>query len=107
MSERSVEKNSSSETVLRGEFYLISVVAQRTGLHPQTLRQYDRLGLLTPSRASGRGRRYSEEDIEILITIRDLVREGVNLAGVKRIIELEVRVTAVQSELDELKQLHR
>lgn len=49
-----------------------------------------------PSRASGRGRRYSEEDIEILITIRDLAREGRNLAGVKRIIELEVRVTTFQ-----------
>lgn len=107
MSNKSLENSDPNSEALVGRFYLISVVAQRTGLHPQTLRQYDRLGLLTPSRASGRGRRYSEEDIEILITIRDLVREGVNLAGVKRIIELEVRVTTVQDELETLRQLHR
>jgi MerR family transcriptional regulator/heat shock protein HspR len=77
--------------------YVISVAAELAGMHPQTLRQYDRLGLVTPSRASGRGRRYSLRDIATLREVQRLSQdEGVNLAGIKRILELE-------TELDDLK----
>ncbi|MDP9396436.1 MAG: helix-turn-helix transcriptional regulator [Actinomycetota bacterium] len=86
--------------------YVISVAAELSGLHPQTLRQYDRLGLVSPGRSPGRGRRYSAEDIATLREVQRLTAEGVNLAGVKRILELEgavrqlhARLRALQSEL--------
>ncbi len=70
--------------------YLISVAAQLSGLHPQTLRSYDRLGLVSPGRAAGRGRRYSMRDILLLREVQRLSQEeGVNLSGIKRILELE------------------
>src|SRR3954464_6764933 len=77
--------------------YVISVAAQLSGLHPQTLRQYDRLGLVSPDRTAGRGRRYSARDIELLRQVQQLSQdEGVNLAGIKRIIELENRAPPLQ-----------
>ena len=83
--------------------YVISVAAQLSGLHPQTLRQYDRLGLVSPDRAAGRGRRYSARDIEQLREVQRLSQEeGINLAGIKRIIELENQVTALQDRVTEL-----
>ena len=70
--------------------YVISVAAQLSGLHPQTLRAYDRLGLVSPGRSAGRGRRYSLRDILILREVQRLSQEdGVNLSGIKRILELE------------------
>ncbi len=72
--------------------YLISVVAEVTGLHPQTLRQYDRLGLVSPGRAAGRGRRYSAVDLARLTRVVELTGEGVNLEGVRRILALEEEV---------------
>jgi MerR family transcriptional regulator, heat shock protein HspR len=70
--------------------YVISVAAQLSGLHPQTLRTYDRLGLVSPGRAAGRGRRYSLRDVLILREVQRLSQEdGVNLSGIKRILELE------------------
>ncbi|GEM_PF-130157 len=70
--------------------YVISVAAQLSGLHPQTLRAYDRLGLVSPGRAAGRGRRYSLRDILMLREVQRLSQEeGVNLSGIKRILELE------------------
>ena len=70
--------------------YVISVAAQLSGLHPQTLRAYDRLGLVSPGRAAGRGRRYSFRDILALREVQRLSQEeGVNLSGIKRILELE------------------
>ncbi len=70
--------------------YVISVAAQLSGLHPQTLRSYDRLGLVSPGRAAGRGRRYSMRDILVLREVQRLSQqEGVNLSGIKRILELE------------------
>ncbi len=79
---------------------VISVAARMAGMHPQTLRQYDRLGLVQPGRASGGGRRYSARDVALLREIQRLSQEeGVNLAGIKRIIELEQTVTALQSHL--------
>ena len=83
--------------------YVISVAAQLAGMHPQTLRQYDRIGLVSPGRASGRGRRYSLRDIAVLREVQRLSQEeGVNLAGIKRIIELENQVEALQSRLTEV-----
>lgn len=73
--------------------YVISVAAELAGMHPQTLRQYDRLGIVSPGRASGRGRRYSMRDIQTLREVQRLSQEeGVNLAGIKRILELQHEV---------------
>ncbi|MET9733411.1 helix-turn-helix domain-containing protein [Streptomyces sp. NPDC006458] len=83
--------------------YVISVAAQLSGLHPQTLRQYDRLGLVSPGRTAGRGRRYSARDIELLRQVQQLSQdEGINLAGIKRIIELENQVAALQARVAEM-----
>lgn len=83
--------------------YVISVAAQLAGMHPQTLRQYDRLGLVSPDRSPGRGRRYSARDIQQLRQVQQLSQEeGVNLAGVKRIIELENQVEALRLRVAEL-----
>src|SRR6204780_2782485 len=83
--------------------YVISVAAQLSGMHPQTLRAYDRIGLVSPGRASGRGRRYSARDIALLREVERLSQdEGINLAGVKRILELENQVQALQARLVEL-----
>jgi MerR family transcriptional regulator/heat shock protein HspR len=76
--------------------YVISVAAELSGLHPQTLRQYDRLGLVSPSRAQGRGRRYSLRDIALLRNVSRMVNEGINLAGIKRIIELESAMSNIE-----------
>jgi len=83
--------------------YVISVAADLSGMHPQTLRQYDRLGLVSPGRASGRGRRYSLRDIASLRNIQRLVGEGVNLAGIARIIELESAVANMAIEMAKLR----
>ncbi len=83
--------------------YVISVAAQLAGMHPQTLRQYDRLGLVQPARTRGRGRRYSMRDIQVLREVQRLSQdEGVNLAGIKRIIELTNQVEALQNRVDEM-----
>lgn len=83
--------------------YVISVAAQLAGMHPQTLRQYDRLGLVSPDRAPGRGRRYSVRDIAVLREVQRLSHEeGVNLAGIKRILELEAEVDALRDRVVEL-----
>jgi MerR family transcriptional regulator/heat shock protein HspR len=83
--------------------YVISIAAELSGMHPQTLRQYDRLGLVSPGRASGRGRRYSLRDIASLRNIQRLVGEGVNLAGIARIIELESAVANMAIEMAQLR----
>ena len=89
--------------------YVISVAAELSGLHPQTLRQYDRLGLVSPGRTSGRNRRYSLRDIALLRNVTKLVDEGINHVGIKRIIELEsamanlsIEVAKLRIEVDEL-----
>ena len=83
--------------------YVISVAAELSGLHPQTLRQYDRIGLVSPSRAQGRGRRYSLRDIALLRNISRMVGEGINLAGIKRIIELESAMSNMAIEVAKLR----
>jgi MerR family transcriptional regulator/heat shock protein HspR len=83
--------------------FLISVAAELAGMHAQTLRTYDRLGLVSPRRSSGGGRRYSQRDVELLREVQRLSQdEGVNLAGIKRIIQLTNQVEALQSRLREL-----
>jgi len=83
--------------------FVISVAAELAGLQPQTLRQYDRLGLVSPDRTAGRGRRYSARNIAQLREVQRLSQEeGVNLAGIKRILELENQVDALRSRLAEL-----
>lgn len=83
--------------------YVISIASQLSGLHPQTLRQYDRLGLVSPGRASGRGRRYSLRDIALLRNVQRLIGEGINHAGIKRIIELESAVANMAIEVAKLR----
>jgi MerR family transcriptional regulator/heat shock protein HspR len=83
--------------------FVISVAAELAGMHAQTLRQYDRLGLVTPGRTGGGGRRYSARDVALLREVQRLSQiDGVNLAGVKRIIELESHVDALRAKLAEL-----
>jgi len=92
-----------TEMALDAKVLIISVAAQMAGMHPQTLRQYDRLGLVQPGRASGGGRRYSLRDVQLLREVQRLSQEdGVNLAGVKRIIDLEQLVTQLQQQVVEL-----
>ena len=85
--------------------FLISVAAELAGMHAQTLRTYDRLGLVSPERSSGGGRRYSERDVDLLREVQRLSQdEGVNLAGIKRIIELTNQVDALRTRISELTQ---
>ena len=82
--------------------FVISVAAQLTGLHPQTLRTYERMGLITPGRTGGGGRRYSARDIDLLREISDLTSAGIGIEGVRRILELENQVAALASRNQEL-----
>lgn len=82
--------------------YVISVAAELTGLHPQTLRTYDRLGLVSPGRTGGGGRRYSWRDIETLREVAELTSSGIGLEGVRRILQLEDQVDALRARVREL-----
>ena len=79
--------------------YVISVAAELAGLHPQTLRIYERKGLLDPARTGGGSRRYSDEDIALLRRIQDLTNEGLNLAGVQKVLALEAELTRLREDL--------
>ena len=83
--------------------YVISVAAELTGLHPQTLRQYDRIGLVSPGRTGGGGRRYSLRDIELLREVAELTATGIGLEGVRRILELENQVAALRARNAEMR----
>ena len=87
----------------RRAVYVISVAAELAGVHPQTLRIYERKGLLDPARTTGGSRRYSEQDIAQMRRIQDLTNAGVNLEGVRRILELEADIARLQSEIDTLR----
>ncbi|HSP39627.1 MAG TPA: helix-turn-helix transcriptional regulator [Frankiaceae bacterium] len=83
--------------------YVISVAAELAGMHPQTLRQYDRLGIVSPGRSAGRGRRYSAREVALLREVQRLSQEeGVNLEGIRRILALENQVSALQNRVREL-----
>src|SRR3954464_8889302 len=86
----------------RQALFIISVAAELAGVHPQTLRIYERKGLVDPARTGGGSRRYSESDIAQLRRIQDLTNEGLNLAGVKRVLELEADVARLEAEMREL-----
>ncbi|WP_152353423.1 heat shock protein transcriptional repressor HspR [Brachybacterium subflavum] len=89
----------------RAPVFVISVAAELAGMHPQTLRQYDRIGLVSPKRTSGRGRRYSARDVAQLREVQRLSQEeGINLAGIKRILELQDEVTQLQSQLGSVRE---
>ena len=83
--------------------YAISVAAQLAGLHPQTLRQYDRLGLVTPTRVGGRNRLYSSNDIARLREIADLTAQGLSLEGIRRILELQAEVASLRRVVAEFR----
>lgn len=88
--------------------YVISVAAELAGMHPQTLRQYDRLGLVSPSRTKGRGRRYTLSDIRRLREVQRLSQEeGINLAGIRRVMELVDQVKSLEEEVADLNEAAR
>ncbi len=83
--------------------FIISVAAELAGMHAQTLRMYERKGLVNPQRTPGGSRRYSEEDVALLRRIQDLTNSGLNLEGVRRVIGLEAEVVRLRSEVDALR----
>jgi len=83
--------------------YVISVAAELAGCHPQTLRIYERKGLLEPARTGGGSRRYSDQDIADLQRIQELTEDGLNLAGVKRVLELEAELVELHDKIDRLR----
>ncbi|HUF32603.1 MAG TPA: helix-turn-helix transcriptional regulator [Acidimicrobiales bacterium] len=87
--------------------FVISVAAELAGVHPQTLRIYERKGLVDPARTGGGSRRYSEHDLDRLRRISELTDEGLNLAGVKRVLELEAEVASLEDELAEAREQAR
>ena len=85
--------------------YIISVAAELAGVHPQTLRIYERKGLVRPKRTQGNTRRYSQADVDLLLAIQALTQdEGVNLAGVKRIMELRAQMNQLEQRIEELQE---
>jgi MerR family transcriptional regulator/heat shock protein HspR len=86
---------------------VISVAAELAGVHPQTLRNYERSGLLDPSRTAGGSRRFSDHDLAQLRRIQELTSEGLNLEGVRRVLALEVEIETLRSELARLAEEHR
>ena len=82
--------------------YIISVAAELTGVHPQTLRVYERKGLLAPARTGGMSRRYSESDLDQIRRVQELTNEGLNLAGVARVLDLEKQIERLRRRVDEL-----
>src|SRR5215813_1893265 len=103
MSDREARVSITIEASSDAKVLIISIAARLAGMHPQTLRQYDRMGLVQPGRAGGGGRRYSERDVALLREVQRLSQEdGVNLAGIKRIIGLENLVTELQQRLAEV-----
>ncbi len=83
--------------------YIISVAAELAGVHPQTLRIYERKGLIEPSRTEGRSRRYSDRDIALLQRIQELTNEGVSLVGVRKVLELEAELDDARARIDDLR----
>jgi MerR family transcriptional regulator/heat shock protein HspR len=87
--------------------YVISVAAELAGVHPQTLRNYERSGLLDPSRTAGGSRRFSDQDLDRLRRIQELTSEGLNLEGVRRVLQLERELAELRTQLNDLAEEHR
>lgn len=86
--------------------YIISVAAELTGVHPQTLRVYERKGLISPARTGGMSRRFSDADLDRIRRVQELTGEGLNLAGVARVLELEAKIEHLRNELAALQSTH-
>lgn len=99
------EQRSRTQRTPSQAVYVISVAAELAGMHPQTLRIYERRGLLNPARTQGGNRRYSDEDISLLRRIAELTDEGMNLEGIRRVMELEEENARLRAELDQARQL--
>lgn len=84
--------------------FVISVAAQLADMHPQTLRQYDRMGLVSPSRQAGKQRRYSQRDVQLLRQVQQLSKEGVSLEGIRRILQLEAEVDQLRGQVGSLQE---
>ena len=97
--------NGSSERKRSAAVYVISVAAELSGMHPQTLRIYERRGLVTPARTQGGNRRYSDADIEVLRRISELTNEGMNLEGIRRVMRLEAENARLRVELDQARSI--
>ena len=82
--------------------YIISIAAELSGVHPQTLRVYERKGLIAPARTGGMSRRYSDADLERIARVQELTRQGLNLAGVARVLELETEIARLRTKLQEV-----
>ena len=100
MAERSAEDRQRSRERATRAVYVISVAAELAGLHPQTLRIYERKGLVDPARTGGGSRRYSDDDIAQLRRIQELTSEGLNLAGVQKVLELEAELAHLRQQID-------
>lgn len=104
--DRSAERTAAEAASSRA-VYVISVAAEIAGVHPQTLRIYERRGLLSPARTGGGSRRYSDADIAQLRRIQQLTDAGINLAGVQRILELEEELARTEREIERIREQHR
>jgi MerR family transcriptional regulator/heat shock protein HspR len=100
-----VTTNESSERSRTRAVYVISVAAELAGMHPQTLRIYERRGLVAPARTGGGNRRYSDEDIAILKRISELTEQGMNLEGIRRVMHLEIENARLRAELDQAREI--
>ena len=97
--------NDESGRTVTTAVYVISVAAELAGMHPQTLRIYERRGLVTPARTQGGNRRYSDEDIALLRRISELTAEGLNLEGIRRVMRLEIENAQLRTELDRAREI--
>lgn len=104
----STRRRDSHDPPARRAVYIISVAAELAGVHPQTLRMYERKGLISPQRTRGGSRRYSQSDVEWVLRIQQLTQdEGINLAGVRMIIDLQRRLEAIQAQLERVRRQTR
>lgn len=99
------ERNRGAERTRTRAVYVISVAAELAGMHPQTLRIYERRGLVSPARTEGGNRRYSDEDIELLRRISELTDEGMNLEGIRRVMRLEDENARLRAELEQAREI--
>lgn len=99
------ERSDANERTPARAVYVMSVAAELAGMHPQTLRIYERRGLVTPARTTGGNRRYSDDDIAVLRRISELADEGMNLEGIRRVMHLEIENARLRAELDQAREI--